>query len=107
MRLGSLDLEPLEGSDGVVEVESSHEVGERVVVDDGRVLIGTGDPVEVERPVGVVEAERLPHAGRFDEELGPDLDQEVDIAEDIHVPPDRIGDVGVQVVLGGARLELG
>ena len=60
--------------------------------------------MEVEATVVPVETEVLPHPSRLHQDLGADLGQEPDVALDVDVPPDGVGDVGVEVVLGGAGL---
>lgn len=91
----------------VAQVQAGHEVGEGVVVDDRRVLVGPGDPVDVEPPVLAVEAQVLPHPGRLDQDLRTGLQQEAIVAPHVDIPLDGVGDVGVEVVLGRARLVVG
>ena len=105
--LGLLGSEPAHRRGGVAEVEPGHQVREGVVVDHRRVLVGAGDAVDVEAAVVAVEAEVLPHPRRLDEDLGADLDEEVDVAAHVDVAADGVGDVGVEVVLGGAGLVVG
>jgi hypothetical protein len=62
--------------------------------------------VDVEPAVAAVEAEVLPQPGGFGEDLGPDVAEQAHIAGDAGVAPDRVGDIGVDVILRGARLEI-
>jgi hypothetical protein len=65
---------------------------------------GPVTPVDVEAPVLAVEAEVFPHARRLDQDLGAHLGEERRVVAHLHVLADGVGDVGVDVVLGGARL---
>ena len=56
--------------------------------------------------VAAVEAEVLPQPGGFGEDLGPDVAEQAHVAGDAGVAPDRVGDIGVDVILRGARLEI-
>ena len=66
----------------VAQVEARHHVRVEVVVDDGRVLVGPGDPWmwNVCDAVARVEPEVGPQAGRLDEDLGTLVGEEVDVA---------------------------
>ena len=71
-RLGvPLRQEP-DGPCCVAEIEPRHHIRVEVVVDDGRVLVGAGDPVDVERAAAVlgVEPEVGPQPCGLDEDLG-------------------------------------
>ncbi len=65
----------------VAQIESGHDVRVGVVVDDGRVLVRSGHPVDVERlgPIGCVETEVGPHASGLDQDLGALVSKEVDV----------------------------
>jgi hypothetical protein len=84
------------------QVQPRHEVRVGVVIDHGRVLVGTGDTMDVELALVRIEPEVCPQARCLDQHLRPRLDQEVDVAMSLDVAPDRVGDVGVDVVLRGA-----
>ncbi len=90
---------------GVAQVEARHDVRVRVVVDDRRVLVGPGDPMDVERrrAVDAVEAEVDPEPRRLHEQLGALVGEEVDVAGGLQVPAQREHDGRVDVVLRGAR----
>ena len=96
-----------DGAGGVAKVEPGHEIGVRVVVDDGRVLVRPGNRVDVELTIRPVEAEVLPEAGGLDQDLGSYFTHQVEIALHVGIPPDGVRDVGVDVVLGGTGLEVG
>ena len=85
----------------VSHVEAGHHVRVEVVVDDRRVLVGTGDAVDVEllRAVGAVEAEVLPQPGRLDEDLGALAGEELDVAAGVEVALEGERDRRVDVVL--------
>src|SRR6185369_9360672 len=85
----------------VGQVPGGHEVGVHVVVGDGRVLVRTGHPVEVELAVPVVVAQRAPQPGRLHHELQPDVAGEVLVAGRVQVPHGGVGDVGPDVERGG------
>jgi hypothetical protein len=104
VRFRVLRLEPAHALGGVAEVQARHEVRERVVVDDRRVLVGAGDAVDVERAVGGEEAQVLPQPCRLDEHLGADLGEEAAVVARVNVSADRVRDVRIDVVLRGARL---
>ena len=84
--------------------EPRHHVGVDVVVDDGRVLVGPGDAVDVEagRVGVVVEAEVGEQSRDLDQHLGALVAEELDVAGGRDVAVDGVRDVGVDVVLGGA-----
>ena len=87
---------------GLAEVVLGHDVGEEVVVDHRRVLVGPGDPVQVEAaPFAATEpeAEVGPHPGRLDEHVDALAHHEVVIARGLYVLAESEGDVGVDVVL--------
>lgn len=52
---------------GGVQIVRRHQIREHVVADDRRVLVGTGDPVEVPDAVAVVVPEREPQPGGLDQ----------------------------------------
>ena len=99
---GVLGLETPHHRDRIAKVETGHQVGEGVVVDHRRVLVGSGDTVDVKAAVLTEESEVRPHPRRLDEDLGAGLDEEVDIAAYVDVATDCRGDVSVEVELGGA-----
>ena len=105
--LGLLDSETSHHGGGVVEVEARHQVRVGVVVDHRRVLVGTGDAVDVEAPVVAEEAEIHPHPCGLDEDLGAGLDEKVGVTANVDVAADGVGDVGVEVELGGAGEVIG
>ena len=92
------------GAGGVAQVEPGHHVRVRVVVDDGRVLVGAGDPMDVERlrPVASVEPEVGPQPGGLDEDLGAFVGEEVDVAGGLQVSAQGEHHRRVDVVLRGA-----
>ncbi len=59
----------LGGVGGGAQVPLRHQVRVDVVVGDRAVLVGAGDAVDPEAPVGVVVAERAPQPRRLDEQL--------------------------------------
>jgi hypothetical protein len=71
-----LGEEPTHGVDRRPQVPPGHEVGVGVVVDDRRVLVRSGHGVDVEAPVGAVEAQVVPQPRRLDEDLPTQLDDE-------------------------------
>ena len=89
--------------------EAGHDVRVEVVVDDGRVLVGTGHPVDVEALLAVdrVEAEVLVEACGLDEDLGALVREELDVARRVEVPLERVHDRCVDVVLRGAGCVVG
>jgi hypothetical protein len=92
---------------GEIQVQPGHEVGVGVVVDDRGVLVGPGHAVDVEPAVAAEKAEVLPQPSGFGQDLGPDVAEQAHVAGDAGVAPDRVGDIGVDVILRGARLEIG
>ena len=90
---------------GVAQVEARHDVRVRVVVDDRRVLVGSGDPMDVERvrAVRAVEAQVDPQPRRLDEQLGAFVGEEVDVSGGLQVAAQCEHDGRVDVVLRGAR----
>jgi hypothetical protein len=89
------------------QVPLRHQVGVDVVVLDGGVFVGAGDPVDVEPAVPVVVAQRAPQPGGLDQDLEADVALEVVVAGRGHVSPDGVGDVGVDVERGGAGRPVG
>ena len=85
-----------------VQVLLRHEVGVDVVVGDGAVLVGAGDPVDTESTPPVVMAERLPQPGGLYQQLHPDGSFEVDVGGGPDVAEHGVGDVGAHVEGGGA-----
>ena len=63
--------------------------------------------VDVESVVGTVEAEVLPQPGGLDEDFRADLAEHASAALDVGVAHDRISDTSIDVILGGALLEIG
>jgi hypothetical protein len=57
--------------------------------------------------VGAVEAEVGPQPGGLDEGFRADLAEQAQVTLDVVVAPDRVSDIGVDVILGGALLEIG
>ncbi|CAH0211428.1 hypothetical protein SRABI128_01981 [Microbacterium sp. Bi128] len=91
------------------QVEPRHDVGEEVVVDDGGVLVGPGDAVDVERvrlAVGAVarapEAEGRPQSCRVDGDVDALAGEELLVTGRADVLRQCEGHVGVDVVLRGA-----
>src|SRR5690606_20863853 len=62
-----------------------------------RVLVGTGDAVDVERALRVVMADRTPQPGGLDQELEPLALLELGVAGGRQVAADGVGDGGVDV----------
>ena len=94
--------------DRVAKVCPGHEVRVAVVVDQRRVLVGACDLVDAEGAIAgrdVVPQVR-PQAGGLEHDLGATLEQERPVAGRRDVLPDRVGDVGVDVVLGRAGGEV-
>ena len=87
------------------EVRPRHHVGEHVVVHHGRVLVGTGDAMDVEsfRPIGLCppETQVRPHPRRLHQHSGTVTVQEVGVPCDVAVLGKGMRDVGIDVVLGG------
>ena len=104
---GPLLAQAADGGGGEIEVQPRHQVGVGVVVDHGGVLVRPGHAVDVEPLIGAVETEVRPQPGGLDEDLGADLAEHASAALHLGVAPDRVGDIGVDVVLGGALLEVG
>ncbi len=97
-------LEPGDDFGGVAQIRTGHKIREGVVVDDRGVLVGPGDPVDMEGAgVGAEESQSDPHAGGFHQDLRADLGEQLRISANIDVALDRVGDVGVYVVLRRAR----
>ena len=104
---GPLLAQPADGGGGEIEVQPGHQVGVGVVVDHGGVFVGPGHAVDVESLVGAVEAEVLPQPGGLDEDFRADLAEQASAALHVGVAHDRVRDIGVDVILGGALLEIG
>ena len=100
-------LEAAHRLDRRAQVHPRHQVGERVVVDQRRVLVGPGHAVDVELAVAVVEAQVLPQTRRLDEDLGAVGVHELLVAGGQRVAPHGVADVSVDVVLRGAGLVVG
>ena len=96
--------QPLDDLGRGLEVLARHQVRVGVVVDDGRVLVRPGDGVDDELAVAALgeEAEPEPEPGRLDEHLGAAVEHQRVVAGDRAVLAQGVGDVGVDVVLGGA-----
>ncbi|GAA3095000.1 hypothetical protein GCM10017687_01800 [Streptomyces echinatus] len=95
------------GIRGGTQVLTGHQVGVRVVVGDRAVLVGAGDPVEVEDPVAVVVPQRPPQPGRLHQQFHAGLPLEVGVAGGLDVPDDGVGHAGVHVEGGGAGRPVG
>lgn len=89
---------------GILQVVSCHDVGEIIVVDDRRVLVGTRDAIDAEALAVTlrVGAEVEPETRGLDQHLRTVVAQEVLVAGDVHVLANGVSDVGVDVVLGRA-----
>ena len=99
--------QPADGGGGGIEIQPRHQVRVGVVIDHGCVLVRAGDAVDVEPLVGAVEPEVLPQPGGLDEDLSADLAEHASAALHVGVAHDRVCDIGVDVILGGALLEIG
>src|SRR5690606_25154592 len=99
---GAVGVAPDHGS-RLPEVALGHEVGEGVVVGDGRVLVGSGHAVDAEPALVVEVAEAGPQPGRLDEEVEALVRVEDRVPRGVDVAADGVGDVGVDVEGGGAR----
>ena len=91
--------------DGVrsrAEVSLRDEVRVHVVVRDGAVLVGPGDPVDPEAAERVVVAECAPEARGLDKELEADLVRERLVSGCCLVADDGVGDVARDVERRGA-----
>jgi hypothetical protein len=88
-------------------VHARHRIRVVVVVDQGRVFVRAGHFVDAEAPLAVPAAEAEPDARRVQHDLGAVLRHEVEVAGRQQVQADRIGDVGIDVVLGGAGRVVG
>ena len=64
---------PRDGVGGRAQVLLRHQVRVDVVVGERAVLVGAGDAVDAEAPLGVVVAERAPQPRRLHEELEADF----------------------------------
>ena len=84
-------------------VPRRHQVRVDVVVDERRVLVRPGDPVDPEPALGVVVAQRSPQPGGLDQQLDARALLELLIAGGGDVAANRVGDVGVDVERGRAR----
>ncbi len=80
----------VKGSGGT-KVKAGHHVGVEVVVDHGCVLVRAGDAVDVEEPVLAEEAQRDPHPGGLDQQLGT------------HAVAEGVIPAGPHVAVGGER----
>src|SRR6202008_4076844 len=85
------------GVGGGDQIVCRHQIREDVVADDRRVLVGTGDAVEVPDAVPVVVPERHPQARGFDQHLQAALLLQVVVTGDGTIPLEGHGDVGVDV----------
>src|SRR5581483_1634385 len=70
-------------------------------------LVGPGHSRQAEASVAVEVAEGAPQPGRLDQDLEPEPLLEVLVLGGVHVADDGAGDVGVDVVGGGAGRPVG
>ncbi len=88
---------PAAGVGGRPQVPLCHQVREHVVVDHGRVLVGSGDSVDAEAAVTVEVPQGDPEPGGLDQQLDPARDLEVGVVGRRQVADDGVGDVRVDV----------
>ena len=79
------------------QVVRRHQIGEHVVANEGRVLVGAGDAVEMPDPVPVVMAQRRPQPRGFHQHRETAVGLERIIAGDNAIPLECHGDVGVDM----------
>ncbi|OQA43410.1 MAG: hypothetical protein BWY50_00953 [Spirochaetes bacterium ADurb.Bin315] len=89
------------------QMMADHHVGVGVVVDQSGVLVRAGHLVDDELSLFIERTQIEVEAGRFDQELQTAFIQDGVILCDVEVLVERIGDVRVDVVLGGSGGEVG
>jgi hypothetical protein len=92
---------------GVGEVAGGQEVRERVVVDQRRVLVRSGHPVDAEATLGIVVPERGPQPGGVHDQVEADRPLEVAVVRGRQVAADGVGHVRVDVEGGRPRRPVG